>query len=171
MSTKVDTAGKELNWPIGNTFVISVTGQINKQLLQGPLYYIVGGMFSNQPNKTFVMLGQISWDIQILLLVFWTVYTNLCQHVLLVDCKVFPFLHLDPFLVQELHRKPKTDIKPLQWAWAFACVWVMLVYIKNHYGDLRKLIQTHIFLLREMVTFSRNRLSCNRRPLRIPLSQ
>lgn len=110
MSTKVDTAGKELNWPIGNTFVISATGPINKQLLQGPLYYIVGGMVSNQPNKTFVMLGQISWDIQILLLVFWMVYTNLCQHVLLVDCKVFPFLHLDPFLVQELHRKPKADI-------------------------------------------------------------
>jgi len=27
MSTKVDTAGKELNWPIGNTFFISVTSQ------------------------------------------------------------------------------------------------------------------------------------------------
>lgn len=51
MSTKVDTAGKELNWPTGNTIVISVTGQINKQLLQGPLYYIVGGMFSNQPKQ------------------------------------------------------------------------------------------------------------------------
>jgi len=48
---------------------------------------------------------------------------------------------------------------------------VMLVYIKSHYGDLRKLIQIHIFLLREMVTFSRNRLSCNHRPLRIPLFQ